>query len=559
MQPLETTLLIAPRARLDIIDLAQRVGREWGDWLVGYRRILYCSYHTTAGFLDQQVSRRLGHREDLVLPFLQTFQKLFPPDKDYRHDELDHRSELSPAQRIREPRNADSHLTFIGAGLSNCVTYSATGTTPVYFVDLDGIHPAGSRTRRARVVAYSAEEMAYQGQLAIPVSRHPIDSVNLRDPATGVMEILKALLARHGVGKGRIDLCVPCREDHAGLTVNEYETLLMRYDLAEILRDPLRHLVRGLQLLQHPRALPGHARRYASYDLIRILNELLDVLRVSDSVLETILAAALSASRRGASSTSGAGSASSSPTRPPGRTARSSPGRTRAPSSSSGSAQPGKFGTWRCASSASGNRAQAPRVEVPPTLCELRNAMAHFGVSARSGWYVTVTKNCKDFQRSTPDLCAAVSPSQPHFALRAENRSFDDTRQRAPRRATPVHGLHHEAARTHTTASGVSSQRPSDVPRPYPAESVRVTARFVGAGINVTADGTRRVFLAGTGSRRRSRHPGSGCRGPAWSSGSLPPAATGCARPAAMDARTPNRCGDSGIATPSCSRRTRGA
>jgi len=33
------------------------------------------------------------------------------------------RTELSDAQRKVEPRNADSHLTYIGAGLRNCVTY----------------------------------------------------------------------------------------------------------------------------------------------------------------------------------------------------------------------------------------------------------------------------------------------------------------------------------------------------------------------------------------------------------------------------------------------------
>ena len=36
-------------------------------------------------------------------------------------------------------------------------------------------------------------------------------------------------------------------DDQAGLTVNEYETLLMKHDLVDVLRDPLRFmdLVRG--------------------------------------------------------------------------------------------------------------------------------------------------------------------------------------------------------------------------------------------------------------------------------------------------------------------------
>ncbi len=294
MRPTELTFVVLPQARLDLIDLGQRTQRELGEQLAHYHRVLYCSYHTTAGFLDERVSRRLHHHRDEVLPFLRAYQKLFPPGRDYRHDQLDDRAELSPAQRTREPRNADSHLTFIGAGLTNCVTYPASATTPVYFIDLDGVSPQGARTRRARVVAYSSEELAYRGQIAVPVSRHPIESVNLRDPRAGVIEALKGLLARHGIAKGRIDLRVPAGDPHVGLTVNEYETLLMRYDLAQILRDPLRHLAdRGRRLLQDPRAIPGRALDYVSYDLVRILNELMDALRVSGSLLETILAAAL--------------------------------------------------------------------------------------------------------------------------------------------------------------------------------------------------------------------------------------------------------------------------
>ena len=42
---------------------------------------------------------------------------------------------------------------------------------------------------------------------------------------------------RHGISHGRIDLSLLPEERHAGLTVNEYETLLMRHDLREVLEN----------------------------------------------------------------------------------------------------------------------------------------------------------------------------------------------------------------------------------------------------------------------------------------------------------------------------------
>ena len=47
-------------------------------------------------------------------------------------------------------------------------------------------------------------------------------------------------MQRHGVTSGRVRLELPRGERQAGLTVNEYETLLMRHDLADVLRNPFR-------------------------------------------------------------------------------------------------------------------------------------------------------------------------------------------------------------------------------------------------------------------------------------------------------------------------------
>jgi thiamine phosphate synthase YjbQ (UPF0047 family) len=289
--PREVTLELVPQARFDVIDVAQRIAVDFGDLLARYRKALYCSFHTTAGYLEQSLCARLRYSREHVTPFIRAFQKLFPPGANYLHDQLQFRTELSEEQRQREPRNADSHLTFIGSGLRNCVTYTNRPGTPVYFIDLDGIHEKGRRTRRTCVLAYDEEEVVHQAQIAVPVSRHPIDSVNLKDPRNGFMDQVTDWLQSYHIEKGKIDIALEPNERHVGLTVNEYETLLMRYDLAEVLRDPLRMMaMQGKHMLRDPMAIPGKTIDYAKYDLVHIFNELMDAFRVSESVIEKILA-----------------------------------------------------------------------------------------------------------------------------------------------------------------------------------------------------------------------------------------------------------------------------
>ena len=47
-------------------------------------------------------------------------------------------------------------------------------------------------------------------------------------------------LWRAGVPRARVDVSVDPAERHVGITVNEYETLLMQHDLVSVLKDPLR-------------------------------------------------------------------------------------------------------------------------------------------------------------------------------------------------------------------------------------------------------------------------------------------------------------------------------
>ena len=77
---------------------------------------------------------------------------MFPEGAGYEHDKLHLRTELSDEQRRSEPRNADSHLAFIGAGLRTCVTYLNRPNEPVYFVDLDGVNEAARPASARRTI-----------------------------------------------------------------------------------------------------------------------------------------------------------------------------------------------------------------------------------------------------------------------------------------------------------------------------------------------------------------------------------------------------------------------
>src|SRR5262245_38821555 len=242
--PSEVRLTFSPHRRFEVLDVSARLAEEHTDALRRHRSALYCSHHTTAGYLDQRLAARLASRGERLPLFLKVFGTVFPPDAAYRHDALHLRSELSEAQRAVEPRNGDSHLTFIGAGLRNCATYREHAGRPVYFIELDGVNGDAPRRRTTTIVGYDHESVVDMIQVRVPTSRHPIDAVNLADPRLGLFEAVDERLARSGVQKARVDVTLDGQERNAGLTVNEYETLLMQHDLREVLQNPLRFAAR---------------------------------------------------------------------------------------------------------------------------------------------------------------------------------------------------------------------------------------------------------------------------------------------------------------------------
>ena len=295
IRPTELTLTLAPQRRFEAIDVNRRIAEAAGDILRRHRRALYTSFHTTAGYLDQSLSVRLHHRHDLVSQFFRAFHALFPQDGGYRHDQMDLRRELTAEQRVVEPRNGDSHLTFIGAGMRNTVTYRARPDAPVYFIELDGMTEAVQRQRKTTVVAYDHDEIVARTSVAIPVSKHPIDSINLADPKLGLLERVNELVARAGVERARVDLVVDPSERNVGLTVNEYETLLMQNDLIDVLRNPLHFArIKGRNMMNDPLAIPGKTLNYAKYDMVRVLNSLMEALRMDQGSFERLMAKVMS-------------------------------------------------------------------------------------------------------------------------------------------------------------------------------------------------------------------------------------------------------------------------
>ena len=288
--PVEVSLEISPRARVDLVDVRQRVSETHGGALEGFPQTLYCSFHTTAGYLDQNLATRLNKKRNGLAHYLTFFRNVFPEGADYKHDKMHLREELSDAQRQKEPCNADSHLAFISAGLRSCVTYRPRPGEPVYFIDLDGVHKGRPRQRVTTVLGFNTEEEVARKRVEVPMSAHPVDSVNLKDPGFGIYERCHELIERHAVAKGRIQLTLAPGEDQAGLTVNEYETLLMRHDLAEVIRNPLRFMAeKSRHLLADPRSIPNKTIDYAKYDMVRVFNQLVDALGLSDSIVEKIV------------------------------------------------------------------------------------------------------------------------------------------------------------------------------------------------------------------------------------------------------------------------------
>ena len=291
VQPLDLTLELVPKARFDVVEMRSHFAREH-QAVAAFPNCLYWSSHTTAGFLDRSLVARLKAQH--VPTYVEAFRAAFPEGAGYEHDRLDRRDDLAPEQRAIEPKNADSHLAFIASGLRPCVTHPNRPDESVFFVDLDGVIEGRPRRRLTRLIGFHEERVVRSTRIEVPVSAHPIDSVNLKDPRLGLYSQLSEFVTGAGVAKGRLRIVLDPSERHSALTVNEYETLLMKYDLAEVLRNPLRFFAeKSRHALANPRAVPAKTLGYAKYDFVRVLNKSLDMLHLRGSLVEKVLARTL--------------------------------------------------------------------------------------------------------------------------------------------------------------------------------------------------------------------------------------------------------------------------
>src|ERR687891_2552834 len=182
-KPLDLTLELAPKARFDVVDLRSHFAAEH-EALGAFPRCLYWSFHTTAGFLDRSLAARLSPQH--IPTYVDAFRTLFPEGAGYEHDRLERRADLDAEQRAVEPRNADAHLAFIAGGLRTCVTHPNRGGEPVFFVDLDGVVEGRPRRRLTKLIGFNRERVVRTIRIEVPVSAHPIDSINLKDPRLGL-------------------------------------------------------------------------------------------------------------------------------------------------------------------------------------------------------------------------------------------------------------------------------------------------------------------------------------------------------------------------------------
>ncbi len=291
VKPLDLTLEVLPKARFDVVELRSHFAAEHQAF-AAYPHCLYWSSHTTAGFLDRSLTARLSPEH--IPSYVEAFRALFPEGAGYEHDRLERRDDLDARQRAVEPRNADSHLAFIAGGLRPCVTHPNRPGESVFFVDLDGMVEGRPRRRLTRLIGFRNERVVRTTRIEVPVSAHPIDSVNLKDPRLGLYASLSEFVTTAGVGKGRLRIVLDPSERHSALTINEYETLLMKYDLAEVLRNPLRFFAeKSRHALANPRAVPAKTLGYAKYDFVRVLNKSLDTFGLRGSIVEKVLARTL--------------------------------------------------------------------------------------------------------------------------------------------------------------------------------------------------------------------------------------------------------------------------
>ena len=260
-KPLDITLEIAPKARFDVVDLRSNFAAEHdGTRPLPALPLLVVSHHSrVSGPQSGGAAQRPAH-SDLRRRRPNVFSRRAPGTSTTgwsgaaTSTRRSGRSSL--ATRTRTWRSSPA----------GCGRASRTRTGPseqVYFVDLDGMNDGRPRRRLARLIAFTRERLvnvhAHRGagigapdRLDQPEGSAPRHLRSSSPSSSGTP----------ACAKGRLRVSLDPTERHSALTVNEYETLLMRHDLAEVLRNPLRFVAeKSRHALANPRAVPAQDAR----------------------------------------------------------------------------------------------------------------------------------------------------------------------------------------------------------------------------------------------------------------------------------------------------------
>ena len=248
-----------------------------------FDRIAFCSVHTTAGFLEQPLALKLGNTREGIESLVRSARRLFPEGAPYWHDRMELRSELTAEQRKHEPLNADSHLAFICLGLCNCVLYKFAPDHPVYFIDLDGESNQTFRSRKSIAVGYNNATCVHEETLKVDLPKKNQCAVDLNNS----LPDLQALVAKYQIHRGLVTLELAPGEKHAGVTVNEFESLLVERDITDVLMNPLRYtLSNAPRFARNPLRVPGKAKNMLQYEIHLAIRDGLRVANRSVSILE---------------------------------------------------------------------------------------------------------------------------------------------------------------------------------------------------------------------------------------------------------------------------------
>lgn len=239
--------------------------------------------HTTAGFLEQPFAAKLGNKPEGVDYLVRSAHRLFPEGAPYWHDRMELRDELTDEQKTHEPLNADSHLAFMCLGLCNCALYEFDPEDPIYFIDLDGEFRGTFRSRKAIAVGYNKTECVHEEVLLIKMAEKDQHAMNLSES----LKKLQALVEVHKIHRGFVTIELDSEETCAGITVNEFETLLVERDLTDVLMNPLQYMLEhASELVRHPMELPGKAKKVLTYELHLAIRDGLRLANRSVSALE---------------------------------------------------------------------------------------------------------------------------------------------------------------------------------------------------------------------------------------------------------------------------------